>query len=634
MSLFPLCQQIIDEIMKLQFNTRVMYRNVTNVLGATLVGCASLLTAQGQAPCVDGFANGFPCERMDLVSQMTNEDLMGTGSNDVWGWTDHVTGVEYALVGEREGLAIVDMSDPENPFLAGFMETHTSSSTWRDMKVYADRVYVVSEANGHGLQVLDLNQLRELTEFPAILEPTTHLDVFSDAHNVIINEDAAMLFAVGTNMASGGLVAFDISEPDSPVLVGDFGEAGYTHDAQAVIYDGPHEEYQGKSLVFAANANKLAIVDATDPADIFSISIANYDYSYTHQCWLTEDHRYLILGDETDEQNQGINTRTLIWDVQDLESPILIGEHFADGMAIDHNQYVLGNLLFQANYAAGLRMLSLSDVADGELTEIGFFDVYPEDDAPVFTNGSWSTYPYFESGYVVVTSRQDGISIVRPRFINAMPVSPVVCVDQTMAIQLTVLEGLLPPYELSISGLPVGLEVSGFESTMDAPGSFAFMITGLENAPATVEFVVNLSSALNDVSEPIIFQVNPGETWYVDADGDGYGDGAEAIQTCSIPTGFVQNTADCDDNNALIYEGASGTGQGLDNNCNGQIEPSEEGGCPGDFNGDGAISVADLLVLLGDFGCTTNCLADFDGDGVVNVGDLLGYLSVFGDDCL
>jgi hypothetical protein len=71
----------------------------------------------------------------------------------------------------------------------------------------------------------------------------------------------------------------------------------------------------------------------------------------------------------------------------------------------------------------------------------------------------------------------------------------------------------------------------------------------------------------------------------------------------------------------------------LDNNCNGVIDETEGLGCPGDFNNDGAISVADLLVYLGEFGCEVNCTADFDADGVVSVTDLLGFLAVFGDPC-
>jgi hypothetical protein len=56
-------------------------------------------------------------------------------------------------------------------------------------------------------------------------------------------------------------------------------------------------------------------------------------------------------------------------------------------------------------------------------------------------------------------------------------------------------------------------------------------------------------------------------------------------------------------------------------------------GCPGDFNSDGVISVADLLIYLGEFGCEENCTADFDLDGLVNIADLLGFLSVFGAPC-
>ena len=216
---------------------------------------------------------------------------------------------------------------------------------------------------------------------------------------------------------------------------------------------------------------------------------------------------------------------------------------------------------------------------------------------------------------------------------DLIPVAPVVCVDQTMAIQLTVLEGLLPPFELAISDLPAGLAVNGFEETLDAPGSFAFTVTGLENAEPNVSFSIVLTSALNEVTESIQFGVDPGEAWFADLDGDGFGNEEEFIQTCNSPAGYVQIAGDCDDSNPLIFAGAEGTAQGWDNNCNGQIEPDEAGGCVGDFNGDETISVADLLALLGDFGCVTNCIADLNGDGVVNVGDLLGFLGVFGEEC-
>ena len=598
---------------------------------AASTACCSVVV-WGQTPCEGGLADGFPCDRMTLLSSMSNADLNGTGANDVWGWTDPVTGVEYALVGERQGLAIVDLSDPTVPFLAAFMPTQTTASTWRDMKVYADHAYVVSEANGHGLQVLDLNQLRELSEFPATLEPTTWLDTFSDAHNVIIDEGSELLYAVGTNLAGGGIVAFDLSDPVSPVLVGDYSEAGYTHDAQGVVYNGPDSDFAGKSIIFGANANKLAILDATDPSDIATVSITNYDYSYTHQCWLTEDHKYLLLGDELDEQNQGMNTRTLVFDVQDLSDPVLIGEHFSDLTAIDHNQYVVGNLLFQANYSAGLRMLSLTDVAAGELTEIGYFDVDPTTDAAQFS-GSWSTYPYFESGTVVVTSIEDGIYVVRPKFIEVDVLNPSICQGEDLVVYIEVLSGLQPPLELSVPDLPAGANLENFQWDLDGPGSFVWTVTGLNEWTGDQSLTVQLDSPLNQVRESFEFSLEPGTTWYADADGDGYGDAAVTTLACSEPEGYTSDATDCNDASAGVYPGAPGTEQGVDNNCDGFIAGNEEVGCPGDFNSDGVISVADLLIYLGEFGCEENCTADFDLDGLVNIADLLGFLSVFGAPC-
>ena len=55
--------------------------------------------------------------------------------------------------------------------------------------------------------------------------------------------------------------------------------------------------------------------------------------------------------------------------------------------------------------------------------------------------------------------------------------------------------------------------------------------------------------------------------------------------------------------------------------------------CTGDINGDGALTIADLLLILSDFGCTSSCSGDVDGDGVVTVYDALSFLSLFGSLC-
>ena len=57
--------------------------------------------------------------------------------------------------------------------------------------------------------------------------------------------------------------------------------------------------------------------------------------------------------------------------------------------------------------------------------------------------------------------------------------------------------------------------------------------------------------------------------------------------------------------------------------------------CPADLNNDGIISVADILILLAEFGCSENCENDItsEGMGAVNIIDLLVILSVFNTEC-
>jgi hypothetical protein len=60
-------------------------------------------------------------------------------------------------------------------------------------------------------------------------------------------------------------------------------------------------------------------------------------------------------------------------------------------------------------------------------------------------------------------------------------------------------------------------------------------------------------------------------TYYRDADGDGYGTSAVIIQACSVPSGYVTNSTDCNDSNAAINPGAADVCDSIDNNCNGTV---------------------------------------------------------------
>lgn len=383
---------------------------------------------QSHMPCVNGYAGEFPCHQVDLLSFVPSGDLGGTFINDIWGWTDPETGNDYALVGAAEGLAVVDISDPKRPVVMGMLPTHSDEGGdfWRDIKVYADHAFVVSENDGHGVQVLDLTQLRDvdLSGGPVTFAETAHYDLPEDnhAHNIAINEATGFAYVVGTDDCNGGLHIVDISDPANPSFAACFGDHGYTHDTQCVIYEGPDADHQGQEICFSSNGNfngpnTLSIVDVTDKGNLDAIANAAYDEDgYSHQGWLTPDQKYFLHGDELDELFQGNNTRTRIWDVTDLDNPTLIGVFDNDTTSIDHNIYTDGRYAFASNYTSGLRVYDIDDVADGELSEAAYFDVYPENDNTSFEGGTWGNYPFFaQKGVVAVTGMDRGLFILQPR---------------------------------------------------------------------------------------------------------------------------------------------------------------------------------------------------------------------------
>ena len=379
------------------------------------------LAAEATTACIGGLAGTYPCSNVDLMAFLPLAQIGGGNGNDVWGWTDPTTGREYAIMGLTNGTAFVDVTDPGNPVHLGNLPppAGVAFSSWRDIKVYDDHALMGSEAMGSDLQVMDLAQLRNVSSPPVTFTETPfHYTDFSTSHNIVLNEQTGYAYAVGTNNSNcgQGLHFVNVSDPTNPQFAGCYGADGYTDDAQCVVYHGPDTDYQGQEVCFAYNENTLTIVDVSVKSAPVQISRTGYaNTGYAHQGWLTEDHTYLLLDDELDERNVSTvtNTRTLIWDVRDLDSPVHIGDYAGTATSIDHNQYIKGSYAYQANYRSGLRILDISDIASGVLTEVGFFDIYPEDDNASF-NGAWSVYPFFDSGTVIVSGIEQGLYVLRP----------------------------------------------------------------------------------------------------------------------------------------------------------------------------------------------------------------------------
>ncbi|MEQ1571064.1 MAG: putative metal-binding motif-containing protein, partial [Myxococcota bacterium] len=78
-----------------------------------------------------------------------------------------------------------------------------------------------------------------------------------------------------------------------------------------------------------------------------------------------------------------------------------------------------------------------------------------------------------------------------------------------------------------------------------------------------------------------------GAVWYLDADGDGFGDPDGARTTCFAPAGFVADATDCDDVNAASFPGNAEACDDLDNDCNGEVDDGLNSVWYADLDGDG-----------------------------------------------
>jgi choice-of-anchor B domain-containing protein len=485
-------------------------------------------------PCVGGFAGTYPCNKVDLMAFLPLGDIGGGSGNDIWGWTDPLDGKEYALMGRSSGTSFVDISDPENPIYLGNLPTHSSNSLWRDIKVYNNHAFIVSEASGHGMQVFDLTELRSVVNPPITFNETAHYAGFSNSHNIAINEASGFAYAVGTNTCSGGLHMIDISNPLNPTSAGCYSGDAYTHDTQCVIYNGPDAEHQGKEVCFSSNEDTLTIVDVSNKNTPVMLSRTTYPgVSYTHQGWLTEDHVYFLLDDEGDEMSHGHNTRTYLWNLNNLDVPLLIGNYTATTPAIDHNLYVKGNYVYQSNYRAGLRILDISGIGGGTLEEKGFFDIYPANDDPNF-NGSWSNYPYFDSGIVIVSGIEQGLFVLRPQLVpdfglQATPSTVGVCVPDEAAYNIDVLQfdGFDDPVTLSASGNPDGTTVD-FSVNLVVPPGVSLMTIGNTGGAEPGSYYIDISGMAPTSTHTTtvglnVYTTNPGMVSLV-APPDGAGD--------------------------------------------------------------------------------------------------------------
>jgi choice-of-anchor B domain-containing protein len=411
----------------------------SKALKSKLASYHMLSEKQTGVNCVDGSAGSFSCSNIDLLAHMPLNDFSSrpNAANDIWGHVDLNTGDEYALIGLRNGVAVVNVTEPENPVEVGTIAGENSS--WRDIKVYQyfdssigawqAYAYATVDSAADYVTIINLNQL------PNSVSLVEKNRVVTKAHNVYItNVDHTLNIAlpgltpslqlIGSDKFGGAFHSYSLKTPSTLTALPDnFFGSGYTHDGASINITDSRKDSQcntrGDSctVFIDFNEKEMKLWNITDTSATTLLGTGEYNdvaksNQYVHSGWGTEDKQHIFLHDEFDEKDGGLNSTVRIFSIADLNNPIQVGQWTGPTRAIDHNGFVRGNRYYMSNYERGLTVLDITDPANP--VDVGFFDTYTPSDNAGF-NGAWGTYPYLPSGNILVSDIGSGLYILKDR---------------------------------------------------------------------------------------------------------------------------------------------------------------------------------------------------------------------------
>jgi choice-of-anchor B domain-containing protein len=389
------------------------------------------------------FKGPFPeTENMRFLSQIDPEDLGALPvpgvwakgmMNDLWGWTSPA-GEEYALATNSGGIAIVRVTDPENPVFLGKIQSQNPmafGNIWGDPATFGNYAYFVTEIDDSSIVILDVSGLDDLGAAPSpdsILPAPVNFVApggYDGSHNVFINQDSGFAYLAGVHLKTGAgnnacgtetparfnTLILDLKgDPMNPSVAACVDDAG-EHDFYVVNYTGPDVEHQGKEIAFVFDGRdregqgmgnpvggKTLIWDVSDKNSIVELASFRTDgMVFSHNGWTTEEQDFLFIGDEVDElvlagwSAAGLfaqpvadptnkpQTGTYVIDIRDLDNPIFF-QRYEDGtVGLDHNFVVEGNKLIIASYTSGTRVLEIGRDGNGDvtLTPVAVMDTEP-----------------------------------------------------------------------------------------------------------------------------------------------------------------------------------------------------------------------------------------------------------------
>lgn len=341
--------------------------------------------------------SGFSQLNMTQVGHVNFWQLHQTQLNDIWGYVDE-TGVEYALVGARDGVSVISLENPQAP-----QEVHWhlgDFSVWRDLKTFGDYAYVTTEAES-GLLIMDLSPLPG----GSVTSESYYIGPFGNrwrsAHNLYIDEEG-YAYIFGANRGNGGVIILDVhTDPMNPIEIGVF-DNWYVHDGFA----------RGNLLYLAhIYEGTISVVDISDRANPVLLGTANTPSNFAHNIWPSDDNQFVFTTDEVS------GAFLAAFDVSDPTNIVEVGRIQSSPGAgvVPHNVHVYQNWLVTSYYTDGVTVHDIT--RPHNMVEVGNFDTTPLQ--TIYTQGCWGAYPFLPSGLILGTDIDEGLFILQPDYKRA-----------------------------------------------------------------------------------------------------------------------------------------------------------------------------------------------------------------------
>ncbi|HWJ06188.1 MAG TPA: choice-of-anchor B family protein [Steroidobacteraceae bacterium] len=401
-------------------------------------GTALQKTQAAPATCVQGVAGQFSCRNLDFHSQVSLAQFSSrpVSAANVWGFVDLNDNREYAVIGLRNGTAIVEVTDPVNPREVATIPGN--ESPWREVKVYQVRdtatsrwrayAYVTTEAANSGIQTIDLSGLPQAaalasTNLDTGSQHTLYVSNIDYATNVALPGLTPVLYVAGSNLNGGAWRAYSLANPASPQFVSGASTTRYMHDSTSFVVTGARATqcapgHDPCEVLVDFNVDQVELWDVTNKAQPALLgSATNPGNRYIHSGWPTTNASHLIFHDELEEIQLGLPTRLYTLDLTDLRAPTVQVSHTGPTTATDHNGYMRGTNYYVSHYRRGIVVYDAAN--PNALVEIAHFDNYvtPSANGPG-TDGAWGIYPFLPSGNVLVSDIENGLFVLRDRTRN------------------------------------------------------------------------------------------------------------------------------------------------------------------------------------------------------------------------